>query len=121
MRVAFYKSLDREFEIFGIKGRWIQIVLIGAGASVVLGFIVGTIMGSAIGIATTVVGVAVVFFGSVTFQVKVPSRQIDKTLLSSKVSGWVIRRETLSRILLEDARYQEVKEERARLSRSSSE
>lgn len=102
MRIPFYKSLDREFEIFGIKGRWVYAVLIGAGISVLLGFIVGSVMGSGIGIVTAIVGAAVVFFGAVTFQVKIPSRQIDKALISSKCSGWVIRRETLSRIVLDD-------------------
>lgn len=115
MRVSFYKSLDREFELLGIKGRWLHLVLVGVGASVVLGFIVGTAMGSGIGIATAVIGVALVFFGTITFQVKLPSRQIDKAFLASKSKGWVVRRETLSRILLEDRRYGEVKAEQERL------
>ena len=119
MRVTFYKSLDREFELVGIKGRWIHLVLAGAGAAVVLGFIVGSVAGSGAGIVTAVVGVALVFFGSITFQVKIPSRQIDKTLIASKASGWVIRRETLSRILLDDPRYNEVKKELNRLKDSS--
>ena len=119
MRVPFYKSLDREFELLGIKGRWLHVVLVGAAASVVLGFIVGSIAGTGAGIVTAVVGVAVVFFGTITLQVKMPSRQIDKTLLSSKAGGWVLRRETLSRILLDDPRYEEMVREVKRLKDGS--
>lgn len=114
MRVPFYKSLDREFELLGIKGMWVYIVLVGAGASVILGFIFGAALGSGIGIAIAVIGFAVCFFGAVMLQVKTPSRQIGKKLISSKVSGWVIRRETLSRILLEDPTYLELKKNMSR-------
>ena len=113
MKIPFYKGLDREFEIFGIKGRWVTAVVMGSGLSVLLGVIVGSIAGSFIGIATVVVGVALVFFGSVTLQVKLPSRQIGKKLIEKKVPGWIIRRETLSRVVLEDPLYKEVKEQLA--------
>lgn len=109
MRVPFYKSLDREFELFGVKGRWVTMVLLGAGISLALGIIVGNISSSIIGIGTVVVGIVVVFFGVITIQVKVPSRQINKVLLKKKASVWVIRRETLCRILLEDPVSEEVR------------
>lgn len=110
MRMPFYKSLDREFEIFGIKGRWVTTVLAGAGAAVVLGVIVGSVTSSLIGIAVVVIGIVVVFFGAVTLQVKLPSRQIRKKLVESKVPGWIVRRETLCRIIMDDPMYGEVKE-----------
>lgn len=110
MRMPFYKSLDREFEIFGIKGRWVTTVLAGAGAAVVLGVIVGSVTSSLIGIAVVVIGIVVVFFGAVTLQVKLPSRQIGKKLVESKVPGWIVRRETLCRIIMDDPMYGEVKE-----------
>ena len=113
MRIPFYKGLDREFEIFGIRGRWVTVVLAGSGLSVVLGFVIGSVAGSFIGIAAVVVGVALVFFGSVTLQVKLPSRQIGKKFIEKKVPGWTIRRESLSRIVLADPMYKEVKEQLA--------
>lgn len=98
----FYKSLDREFEIFGLKGKWVTIAGAGLGAAVVLGLVIGSVFGTAAGIVTTVVVVSVVFFGSVTLQVKVPSRRLSKLLIQSKCKRQhVTRRETLSRILLE--------------------
>ena len=115
MVVDFFKSLDREFEFFGIKGRWVHAVLAGAGAAVVLGFIVGGVMGSGAGIVTAIVGVAIVFFGAVTMQVKLPSRQIDKALISSKSNTSVRRRETLAYIIYEDPRFEEVKRSVERL------
>ena len=109
----YVQTIDDACEIFGIKGRWVTAVVMGSGLSVLLGVIVGSIAGSFIGIATVVVGVALVFFGSVTLQVKLPSRQIGKKLIEKKVPGWIIRRETLSRVVLEDPLYKEVKEQLA--------
>lgn len=115
MRVPFYKSLDREFEFFGIKGRWVTIVLVGAGASLALSLVVGSILGTGMGIAVAVILIAIVFFGTVTLQVKTPSRRVDKTFLSKKMSGWVVRRETLSMIVNDDPLYEEVKASLRRL------
>lgn len=109
MRVNFYKGLDREFELFGIKGKWISIVLFGSGACVVFGLVSGMFIGNIFGIVLIVILIAVLFFGVVTVQSKVPSRQVGKFLCESRVGGWVVRRETLCRILLDDARYEEVK------------
>lgn len=99
MTVNFYKSLDREFELFGIKGKWVKVVLYGAGLGLALAMIVGSVAGSIVGIITLIIVVALVLFGSMTISVKLPSRQIDKALISSKCESWVVRRETLSIIL----------------------
>ena len=110
MNRPFYKSLDREFEIFGIKGRWVKLFLIAAGSSVVLGIIVGAMSTSGIGVVTVIVCVALAFFGCLTMQARLPGRQVQKAALSGRMPGWVIRRETLGRIILKDARYGKVKE-----------
>lgn len=109
MTRPFYKSLDREFELFGIKGRWVKIFLIAAGISVVTGVIAGSVTTSGIGIVTVIILIAVSFFLCLTVQSRIPSRQVSKAMIGKKIQGWVIRRESLSRILLEDPRYDEVK------------
>ena len=106
MRVPFYKSLDRDLELIKIRGRWVVVVGVGAGVCIVLGFVAGAVFGTGMGLAVAIVGTAVVFFGCVTLQVKVPSRQLPKVLLEKKISGWVIRRETISRILLPDKEWE---------------
>lgn len=109
MRRTFYKSLDRDVELINIRGRWIYIAMGGMGVFVVLGVILGAIFGTAAGLLTALVGSAAMFFGCVSLQVKIPSRQLVKTMLAKKTKGWVIRRESLSRILLKDKRYEEYK------------
>ena len=110
MNRPFYKSLDREFEIFGMKGRWVKIFLMAAGVSLVFGIIVGSVMGSGIGVVTVIIAVAVSFFVCLTMQSRTPGRQVGRAMLAGKTSGWVLRRETLGRIILEDRRYDEVKD-----------
>lgn len=109
METVFYKSLDRQIELFGIKGRWIVIFLIIAVISVVLGVILGSIFGTGVGIASIAIMIAVGFFGSLTLQNSVPSRRVGRAMIQSKVPGWTLRREALSRILLEDERYLKAK------------
>lgn len=110
MRIPYYKSLDREFELFGIKGRWVKVVLAGAGVGLLLGLIVGSFAGTIIGVVIFIITTAILFFGCITIQTKVPSRQLPKMFISGKIRGWVIRSETSSRILLEDPMYYKVRE-----------
>lgn len=107
MERQFYKSLDRQFEIFGLRGAWVKVALIAAGASFILGLLVGAAFGTGIGLATVAVCVVGAFFGSMTLQSRTPGRQLDKQKVAAKGEGWVLRRETLSRILLKDPHYEE--------------
>ena len=110
MKVTFYKSLDREFEVLGVKGKWVRLVLIGIGTALILSFLFGSVLGTGIGIVIFFAATVLICFAAITFQVKLPSRQIDKALIAKKTIGWVIRRETLSRILLPDKDYLPLKE-----------
>lgn len=100
MKTTFYKSLDRPIDIFGLKGKWITIFLIGTGFMILMGIIIGSIMGSSYGIATAIVGAFASFFGCLIFQGKLPARRINKARLASKCSVRAVRHENLSRILL---------------------
>lgn len=109
MTVPFYKSLDKEFEIFGLKGSWVKIFLMGAGVCLVLGLIVGAMTSSGIAVVTVLVLIIGDFLVCMMMQTRLPSRRVGKYSLASKCSGWVIRRESLGRILLEDPQYSQVK------------
>lgn len=111
MTKQFYKSLDKEMEIFGIKGKWIKYVLILAGCSVGLGVVIGFCTSSLIGFISVMTLIVVSVFAVIFLQPKCPSRRIDKAKLADKCRCWVVRRETLSRIILEDPMYYRVKEE----------
>ena len=109
MQRTFFKALDREFEVLGMKGKWVAIFLISVGACIVLAIILGSIFGSTVGVVSAILLVVLSFLVCMLVQARLPSRQIGKAVLSGKVSGWVIRRETLCRILLEDKNYAPMK------------
>ncbi len=104
MRTVFYKSLDRPVNVFGLKGQWVNVFLYMLGGSLVLAFIVGGFTSVGGGFATFLVGGVAAFFACLVLQQKLPARQIDKAKIQSKMRQAVIRRETLSRIVLEDPR-----------------
>lgn len=99
MQVNFYKCLDRPVDIFGIKGKWITIFLVMAGASILIALLLGFTISSRIGIAAAFILVAVSFFICLTTQSKVSYRQIMKLPLRSLTIPYVFRRETLYRIM----------------------
>ena len=110
MTLQFYKSLDKEMEILGVRGRWIKIIIISAVCAVIFGIIVGSLTSMAVGFISVLVIIVCCVFAVIFIQPRLPSRRIAKTKIASRTSGVVFRRETLCRILLEDPRYQRVKE-----------
>lgn len=107
---TFYKSLDREIDVFGLRGAWLKVFLFVFGGGVIVSLILGSVFGTGIGVAAVIICIACDYFACLSLQVKVPGRQLDKQSLAGKTEGWAIRRETLSRILLEDPMYKEVKQ-----------
>lgn len=105
MQCEFYRSLDRQISIFGLKGRWIVVCLYGIGALLLIGIFAGIMIGTGVGISIAIGGIFVSFFTCMMLQTTRPAKIIDKWFLSSRMHGDVIRRETCSRIILEDAGY----------------
>lgn len=99
MQVNFYKCLDRPVDIFGLKGKWITVFLVMAGASLLIALFLGFTISSRIGIAAAFILVAISFFVCLTTQSKVSYRQIMKIPLRSLTVPYVFRRETLYRIM----------------------
>lgn len=50
MYVNFYKSLDRQVDIFGIKGKWVVILIVLLVCSLVIGLVLGFSIRAGIGI-----------------------------------------------------------------------
>lgn len=105
MLCPYYRSLDRDVSIFGLKGRWITVFLYGTGAFILLGVVAGNIFTSGVGIAIAIGGLFVSFFVCLMLQTTRPAKLIDKWRLSPKMDGKVVRREQLSRIVLSDPGY----------------
>lgn len=108
MEVPFAKCLDRPVDIFGIKGKWITIFLVLAGASIVVALALGFIVSSGIGISAGIILVVTSFVVCLTRQSKTSYRQVTKAPLRSLVIPYVMRGETLCRILHTDKRFAEV-------------
>lgn len=108
MEVPFAKCLDRPVDIFGIKGKWITIFLVLAGASIATALALGFIISSGIGISAGIILVVTSFVVCLTRQSKTSYRQVTKAPLRSLVVPYVMRGETLCRILHTDKRFSEV-------------
>lgn len=115
MERTFYKSLDREFEVAGIKGTWVKNFLLIAVAVIFFGIFLGFVFTAGVAVAFVVVCLGLDFFLCLSMQTKLPSRQFPRSRLSGRTEGWVLRRETLSRIVLDDPRYEEVQAELKKL------
>lgn len=105
MQCQFYRSLDRQISIFGLRGRWITVFLYGTGALLLLGIVLGFIISSGVGISVAIGGIFVSFFTCMMLQTTRPAKLIDKWRLSPMMDGKVVRRESVSRIILEDPGY----------------
>lgn len=105
MQCQFYRSLDRQISIFGLRGKWITVFLYGTGALLLLGIVLGFIISSGVGISVAIGGIFVSFFTCMMLQTTRPAKLIDKWRLSPMMDGKVVRRESVSRIILEDTGY----------------
>ena len=105
MERPFYRSLDREFQILGLKGQWVKNFLIIAGAGVLFAVMAGLSTSTGIGIVIAILSLAGGFLICLVLQGKVPSRRVNKYKLRAKSFLLVIRRESISRILTSDPRF----------------
>jgi len=99
MRVKYYKSLDRELMLFGIRGRWLLVCGIGIGTVLFLSFIIGMIYGSGVGMGFFICGFALDFLACMVLQAKIPSRRLQKLPYIKMLPCKIVRRESLYRIL----------------------
>lgn len=110
MEVNFAQCLDRPFEFFGLKGKWFTVFLIGVGCAVVLALIVGFTSGTGAGIFTGIAGAAASFIICMTRQPKIKHKQLMRLGLKGQTAPYISRKETLSRILYPDPRFQQVQQ-----------
>ena len=103
---SFYRSLDREIQILGLKGRWVRIFLVAFALSVLFAFITGGLTSMGVGLVIFFIGIIASFLVCLVMQGRIPSRQFDKIKLNSRCALRVIRSESISRILTEDPRYE---------------
>lgn len=108
MIVRFAKSLDRPIDIFGLKGKWIKVFLVGVALILVVALVFGASAGSAYGIGSFLCLAIVWFFVCLVKQGKIPQRRLPRMGLSSRIYHQVTRRETIARILMRDPRIEDL-------------
>lgn len=99
MRVKYYKSLDRELMLFGIRGRWLWVFGIGIAAVLLLCVIFGMIYDTGVAMGLFIAGFAVDFLACVIIQARIPSRRLQKLLYVKMLPCRIVRHESLYRIL----------------------
>ena len=111
MKRTFFRSLDRQMSLFGLRGQWIKIFLISLGAALGVALFAGMLAGMSVGLALFFGTAVISFFTCLIIQGKIPSRRISKVRHSGKMRIYVRRRELLSRILLSDPEFERFKNE----------
>lgn len=80
MRRRVYRSLDRPASVFGIKGRFMILMGLGAALSTVAGIVVGKLTGMLGGVATVIAAVLASYFATTSVQSRIDEKDIWKVL-----------------------------------------
>lgn len=99
MKRYFAKSLDRPVEMVGLKGGWIIVFIVLALISLLVGITIGVLTTAGYGISAVFILVFTAFIGCTMVQNTIPSRDLKKLKVSGKGTTYVVRRQTLNRIL----------------------
>lgn len=99
MKTNYYRSLDRDLALFGVKGRWIGIFGIIMLTVILLAIIMGIAFDAGIGTAVFIAGFAGAFVVCLFGQMRYPSRRLPKIPASRMMKLRVRRAKTLAFIL----------------------
>ena len=89
MRYTVFKSLDESPVTFGIRGSYFNIVLVGAGISVILGIVVGAMTASLFGFLAFLLGCAVAYFTTLVIQGRYSEREKKRWIASRNLPTFV--------------------------------
>lgn len=89
MRVKVYKSLDEPSSIFGLKGSYFRILVLGAAAAAFLGIIVGKAVGGLAGLGVFLALLVADYLGVMAFQARFSERERKKWICSLKAPDFV--------------------------------
>ena len=97
-----FRSLDRTFVVFGLRGKWLIYGLGMIVGGIVLGFIIGGIIGGFVKMMTVLLFAVGGFIGSLVLQKQYPEREISKIGSRGRIPKYLIRRESLTALLRTD-------------------
>ncbi len=91
MNVRMYKSLDKTSSLFGIRGMYIYVAVVGIIIAVVVGFgFVGLLAGSLLGTLVAFALAALAYFGVMMTQANFSERQLQKKLSSFSLPDFIV-------------------------------
>lgn len=82
-----YRSLDRSASVFGIHGRYLVVMAVGAGLALVVGVAVGSVLGMIPGAGVTLLAGLAAYIATVTVQSKIDERDLVKVIARGSLPG----------------------------------
>lgn len=82
-----YRSLDRSASVFGIRGRYLVVMAVGAGLSLVVGVAVGSALGMIPGAGAFLLGALAAYIATVSVQSKIDERDLVKVIARGSLPG----------------------------------
>ena len=82
-----YRSLDRSASVFGIRGRYLVVMALGAGLALVVGVAVGSALGMIPGAGAFLIGTLAAYIATVSVQSKIDERDLVKVIVRGGLPG----------------------------------
>lgn len=92
MRCRVYRNLDRPFTLFGIKGRYIPVALIGLLGIVLLTVVLGSVFGTFFGLASAVILIVGCYFAILEVQQRYGDKGLSRFLAGKRLPKFILIR-----------------------------
>lgn len=103
MEAKVHRSADRPNVFLGIRGRLSTVLVLGALAMALVGFVFGKIVGTFLGFAVTAAGIGAVWLALQALQSKMSDKDLGKTLTGLRFGrSWVDTPRGVARDFLSD-------------------
>ena len=87
MKRRVYRSLDRPATVFGIRGRFLWVMVLGGALALIVGMVVGGVTSMILGFGAGLLAAVVAYFVTVSLQSKFDEKDIWKILVKRPLKG----------------------------------
>ena len=81
MKRRVYRSLDRPATVFGIRGRFLWVMVLGGALALIVGMVVGGVTSMILGFGAGLLAAVVAYFVTVSLQSKIDEKDSWKILV----------------------------------------
>ena len=92
MKCRVYRNLDRPFTLLGVKGKYIPVAGAGLVAIIILALIVGSILGTFAGLATTLALVVGGYLALTEIQQKFGEKALSRKIAGLRLPKFILVR-----------------------------